>query len=73
MSIATSILQARSGNFAYNLSVAGSLNVPLTRDQCVPNILAGNRGFCNQNPWFEGWWKPQEPARRPAKRRHHRG
>jgi hypothetical protein len=20
-------------------------------EQCVPNVLAGNRGFCNVNPW----------------------
>ena len=20
-------------------------------DACVPNVLAGNRGFCNVNPW----------------------
>jgi hypothetical protein len=23
--------------------------------QCVPNVLAGNRGFCNQNPYYNGW------------------
>ena len=22
-------------------------------EECVPNVLAGNRGFCNPNPWFE--------------------
>lgn len=44
-----------------------------TFEQCRPNILAGNRGFCNQNPWYEGWWTGQEPARRPLKRRRHRG
>src|SRR5262249_18218609 len=22
-----------------------------TVEQCVPNVLAGNRGFCNLNPW----------------------
>jgi hypothetical protein len=20
-------------------------------EECVPNVLAGNRGFCNLNPW----------------------
>jgi hypothetical protein len=39
MSIASSILAARSGNFAYSVSIAGSLGVPLTRDQCVPNLI----------------------------------
>jgi hypothetical protein len=23
-----------------------------TVEQCVPNVLAGNRGFCNYNPYF---------------------
>ncbi len=23
-------------------------------EQCVPNVLAGNRGFCNPNPRFQG-------------------
>ena len=22
-------------------------------EECVPNVLAGNRGFCNHNPWYE--------------------
>ena len=22
-----------------------------TVEECVPNVLAGNRGFCNLNPW----------------------
>jgi len=35
-----------------------------TIEECVPNVLAGNRGFCNHNPY----WEP--PAVRP--RAHHR-
>ena len=35
-----------------------------TIEECVPNVLAGNRGFCNNNPR----WEP--PAVRP--RVHHR-
>ena len=23
----------------------------LTIEECVPNVIAGNRGFCNLNPW----------------------
>ena len=23
-----------------------------TIEQCVPNVLAGNRGFCNHNPYY---------------------
>jgi hypothetical protein len=23
-----------------------------TIEQCVPNVLAGNRGFCNNNPYY---------------------
>jgi hypothetical protein len=24
-----------------------------TLEECVPNVLAGNRGFCNLSPWYE--------------------
>jgi len=34
-------------------------------ESCRPNILAGNRGFCNPNPYYRA------PERRAA-RRHHR-
>ena len=26
--------------------------------ECQPNVLAGNRGFCNQNPRWAGWYGP---------------
>lgn len=35
-------------------------------EACVPNVLAGNRGFCNHNPRYEG----PPPAKLRA--RHHR-
>ena len=35
-------------------------------EQCYPNVLAGNRGFCNENPAYEGAAEP----RRKAARRH---
>jgi len=38
-----------------------------TWQECVPNVIAGNRGFCNLNP---GWEPRAAPARH--KRRHHR-
>ena len=25
-----------------------------TLEECVPNVLAGNRGFCNYNPYYSG-------------------
>ena len=38
-----------------------------TLEECVPDVLAGNRGFCNHNPRWEGG----EPrVNRPI--RHHR-
>jgi Protein of unknown function (DUF3551) len=35
-------------------------------EACQPHVIAGNRGFCNENPWYKG------PARRapPRHRRH---
>jgi len=36
-------------------------------EQCYPNILGGNRGFCNPNPAYEG----APPSVRHYRRRHH--
>jgi len=33
-------------------------------EQCYPNVLAGNRGFCNNNPYFVA------PAERRSQKRH---
>jgi Protein of unknown function (DUF3551) len=35
-------------------------------EACRPNVIAGNRGFCNENPWYKG------PAKRSAPRRQRR-
>jgi hypothetical protein len=24
--------------------------------ECTPNVLAGNRGFCQRNPYWQGAW-----------------
>ena len=34
-------------------------------EQCAPAVIAGNRGFCNHNPYFVA----QPAERRPQKRR----
>ncbi len=40
-----------------------------TFEACVPNVLSGNRGFCNMNPRWDGWYpKPEKPKRH--RRRH---
>ncbi|HZQ13446.1 MAG TPA: DUF3551 domain-containing protein [Pseudolabrys sp.] len=36
-------------------------------EQCYPNILAGNRGFCNPNPAYQGG-EPRTTSK-PARRR----
>jgi len=38
-------------------------------EQCRPNVLAGNRGFCNPNPRWVGWNAPPEPP--PHRHRRH--
>jgi hypothetical protein len=38
-------------------------------DQCVPEVIAGNRGWCGQNPRWQGPWPP---GQRRAQRRSHR-
>ena len=50
-----------------------------TEQQCVPNVLAGNRGFCNINPYYPGRYSATPPGpppgamahRRVKHRRHH--
>jgi hypothetical protein len=32
-------------------------------EQCRPNVLAGNRGFCNPNPYFVAAYQPVERRR----------
>jgi Protein of unknown function (DUF3551) len=38
-------------------------------EACIPYVIAGNRGFCNQNPRWEGPWPPEQQR---APRRKHR-
>jgi hypothetical protein len=38
-------------------------------EACAPNVVSGNRGFCNHNPGYEG---PAEPVRKRHKRLAHR-
>ena len=42
-----------------------------TIEQCVPNVLAGNRGFCGRNPYYRDWQQP--PTARHHYQRHHLG
>ena len=36
------------GTFVYNCSMR-------TLEQCIPEVIAGNRGFCNPNPRWPGY------------------
>jgi len=38
-------------------------------EECAPNVLAGNRGFCNPNPRYHGP-EPRRVAPRHRGRRH---
>jgi Protein of unknown function (DUF3551) len=37
-------------------------------EECRPTILAGNRGFCNPNPYWIGRYGPPERPRRAIRR-----
>jgi hypothetical protein len=37
-------------------------------EACIPNVLAGNRGFCNPNPAFQGYTAPRKKASRRTRR-----
>jgi hypothetical protein len=40
-----------------------------TVEECVPNVIAGNRGFCNLNPRGPGPASPAQPLKRHSKHR----
>ncbi len=42
-----------------------------TVEECVPNVLAGNRGSCNLNPYFTGSRGPATTARPARHKRQH--
>ncbi len=44
-----------------------------TLEECVPNVLAGNRGFCNHNPRFPGWSAPVTDVPKHRRHRHRHG
>jgi hypothetical protein len=37
-------------------------------EECRPTILAGNRGWCNPNPYYVGFYGPPERPRRAIRR-----
>src|ERR1039458_4145744 len=39
-------------------------------EDCRPNVIAGNRGFCNMNPAWPGWQR--QDADHPKRHRKHR-
>jgi len=36
-------------------------------EECRPNVIAGNRGFCEMNPNWPGWYGRAEGEPRPAR------
>jgi len=42
-------------------------------EECAPNVVSGNRGFCNPNPRYHGVQQPERKtrsARRHTRRKH---
>jgi hypothetical protein len=39
-------------------------------EECRPNVIAGNRGFCNMNPAWPGWYAPKTVAHPMHRKRH---
>jgi hypothetical protein len=35
-------------------------------EECVPNVLSGNRGVCNHNPYYEGSSAPAKARKKRA-------
>ena len=49
------------GSFVYNCSMR-------TLEQCIPEVIAGNRGFCSPNPYYRG---PEGPPPRGKRKRYY--
>jgi hypothetical protein len=41
-----------------------------TVEECVPNVLAGNRGSCNLNPYGPGPYTPKTVLHQKRQKRH---
>ena len=42
-----------------------------TEEACAPNVVAGNRGFCNHNPYYVPQAAPQVNPRHSRRRHPH--
>jgi hypothetical protein len=51
---------SRGHSFVYNCSMR-------TLEQCIPEVIAGNRGFCSPNPYY----RPEPPPRRGKRQRYY--
>jgi hypothetical protein len=40
-------------------------------EECRPNVIAGNRGFCNMNPAWDGWHARNAIAPRKHNKKRH--
>jgi len=46
----------------------------MSAEECAPTVIAGNRGFCNLNPYYPGTYSASPPGPwRTAHHRHKRG
>ena len=52
---------SRGHSFVYNCSMR-------TLEQCIPEVIAGNRGFCSPNPNYRG---PEGPPPRGKRKRYY--
>jgi Protein of unknown function (DUF3551) len=50
---------SRGHAFVYNCSMR-------TFDQCVSEVIAGNRGFCSPNPYYRGHRRPSTQGQTKA-------
>jgi hypothetical protein len=66
--------KAYEGPWCANVSVGHGTIVHDCRFQsfeaCAPNVIAGNRGFCTQNPGWPGWSKQASAEPRHHRKRH---
>ena len=44
-----------------------------TFEECAPNVIAGNRGFCNRNPRWPGYYQDYTAYPKHHKKHHSEG
>jgi hypothetical protein len=68
--------QAKEGPWCAHVDIgAGAISSDChfqSIEDCRPHVIAGNKGFCTQNPSWPGYYAPVSTVPKPHRKRHAR-